>query len=152
MRVGQAMWRRTEGLAAKHALRQPLRRDSLVNSNRQPAGPEKDDPTSRQSEPITRVLAALRSFAREPQSTHAQIKKVQPSEQGFRLKSPLELTSYILANIWLKLNKQPLTEWPEEVIGETSVIRDEYLTAIHAADSGDYAPLIELHRRYAETK
>ena len=60
--------------------------------------------------------------------------------------------SRLLANIWLKLNKQPLTEWPEEVIGETSVIRDEYLTAIRAADSGDYAPLIELHRRYAETK
>jgi Fic-DOC domain mobile mystery protein B len=60
--------------------------------------------------------------------------------------------SRLLANIWLKLNKQPLTEWPEEVIGETSVIRDEYLTAIRAADSGDYIPLIEMHRRYAETK
>jgi Fic-DOC domain mobile mystery protein B len=60
--------------------------------------------------------------------------------------------SRLLANIWLKLNKQPLTEWPEEVIGETSVIRDEYLTAIRAADSGEYVPLIELHRRYAETR
>ncbi len=57
--------------------------------------------------------------------------------------------SRLLANFWLKLNKQPLTEWPEETIGETSVIRDEYLTAIRAADSGDYAPLMELHRRYA---
>ena len=60
--------------------------------------------------------------------------------------------SRLLANIWLKLNKQPLTEWPEEVIGETSVIRDEYLTAVQAADSGDYAPLIDLHRRYAAIK
>lgn len=57
--------------------------------------------------------------------------------------------SRLLANIWLKLNKQPLTEWPEETIGETSLIRDEYLAAIRAADSGDYAPLMELHRKYA---
>jgi Fic-DOC domain mobile mystery protein B len=57
--------------------------------------------------------------------------------------------SRLLANIWLKLNKQPLTEWPEETIGETSIIRGEYLAAIRAADLGDYAPLMELHRRYA---
>lgn len=57
--------------------------------------------------------------------------------------------SRLLANLWLKLNKQPLTEWPEETIGETSIIRDEYLAAIRAADSGDYDPLIGLHRRYA---
>ncbi len=49
--------------------------------------------------------------------------------------------SRLLANIWLKVNKQPLTEWPEEVIGETSVIRDEYLISIRAADSGDYPSL-----------
>ena len=60
--------------------------------------------------------------------------------------------SRLLANIWLKLNKKPLTEWPEEVIGETSVIRDKYLAAIRAADSGDYTALIELHRKYAATE
>lgn len=57
--------------------------------------------------------------------------------------------SRLLANIWLKLQKHPLTLWPEETIGETSIIRDQYLAAIRAADAGDYAPLVELHRRYA---
>ena len=33
----------------------------------------------------------------------------------------------LLANILLKLHKAPLTEWPEEAIGATSVIREEYL-------------------------
>jgi Fic family protein len=60
--------------------------------------------------------------------------------------------SRLLANIWLKLNKQPLTLWPEDAIGATSVIRDEYLAAVRAADGGNYASLIELHRQYAETK
>lgn len=55
----------------------------------------------------------------------------------------------LLANIWLKLHKQPLTEWPEDTIGTTSRIRDDYLAAIRAADEGDFAPLIELHRRFA---
>ena len=56
--------------------------------------------------------------------------------------------SRLLANIWLKLHKQPMTAWPEDSIGATSVIREEYLAAIRAADSGDYAPLITLHRRF----
>ena len=42
----------------------------------------------------------------------------------------------------------PITEWPEETIGSRSVIRDEYLAAIRAADEGDEMPLIELHQRY----
>ena len=57
--------------------------------------------------------------------------------------------SRLLANIWLKLHKLPLTEWPEDVIGATSAIRDDYLAAIRAADTGDFAPLIEMHRRFA---
>ena len=47
--------------------------------------------------------------------------------------------SRLLANIWLKLHKQPLTDWPEDSIGATSVIRNDYLAAVRAADSGDYA-------------
>jgi Fic-DOC domain mobile mystery protein B len=57
--------------------------------------------------------------------------------------------SRLLANVWLKLHKLPLTEWPEDVIGATSSVRDDYLTAIRAADMGDYAALIELHRQFA---
>ena len=54
----------------------------------------------------------------------------------------------LLANILLKLNKHPLTEWPEDAIGATSVIREEYLAAIRAADTGKFGPLSELHVRY----
>ena len=57
--------------------------------------------------------------------------------------------SRLLANIWLKLNKQPLTQWPEDAIGATSVIREDYLTAVRSADGGDYSPLLNLHRKYA---
>lgn len=57
--------------------------------------------------------------------------------------------SRLLANIWLKLHKMPLTEWPEEIIGTTSAIREKYLEAIRAADKGSFAPLINMHRRFA---
>ena len=53
----------------------------------------------------------------------------------------------MLANVWLKRHGQPVTVWPEETIGTTSMIRDEYLAAIRAADEGEDGPLIELHRR-----
>jgi len=54
----------------------------------------------------------------------------------------------LLANIWLKLHQAPLTMWPEETIGGESIVRQEYLRAIRAADAGDYILLIELHRRF----
>jgi Fic-DOC domain mobile mystery protein B len=54
----------------------------------------------------------------------------------------------MLANIWLKRHGHPITQWPEETIGSKSVIRDEYLTAIRAADEGDEGPLRELHQRF----
>jgi len=58
--------------------------------------------------------------------------------------------SRMLANVWLKLHGSPPTLWPEEAVADTSIIRDEYLTAMKAADGMDYAPLIALHRRYAD--
>lgn len=57
--------------------------------------------------------------------------------------------SRLLANIWLKLHKHPMTEWPEESIGATSIIRDDYLASIRAADGGDFTPLMDLHRTYS---
>ncbi len=57
--------------------------------------------------------------------------------------------SRMLANIWLRLNGQPWTRWPEEAVGEASVIRTEYLTAIRAADGGEYGPLVGLHQRFS---
>ena len=56
--------------------------------------------------------------------------------------------SRMLANIWLKRNGLSPTVWPEQAVGETSVIREEYLAAVRAADKFDYAPLIALHRKY----
>jgi Fic-DOC domain mobile mystery protein B len=54
----------------------------------------------------------------------------------------------LLSNIWLIRHDHPLTEWPEETIGDRSVIRDEYIAAIKSADNGVEEPLIELHSRY----
>jgi Fic-DOC domain mobile mystery protein B len=54
----------------------------------------------------------------------------------------------MLANIWLKRRGQPITAWPEQAIGSKSVIRDDYLAAIRAADEGDESGLKDLHRRF----
>ncbi len=56
----------------------------------------------------------------------------------------------MLANIWLKRHGQSITEWPEETMGSTSVIRDEYLAAIRAADAGDEQRLVFLLRRFTK--
>jgi Fic-DOC domain mobile mystery protein B len=56
----------------------------------------------------------------------------------------------MLANIWLKHNRQPLTLWPEHVIGATSEARARYLEAIKKADGGEYEDLIAMHREFAE--
>ncbi len=55
----------------------------------------------------------------------------------------------MLANIWLKSQGQSIVEWPETVIGSKSIIREEYLRAIRAADDGDEKPLALLHSRYS---
>ena len=54
----------------------------------------------------------------------------------------------MLANIWLKSRRQPITAWTEEAIGSKSVIRDEYIAAIRAADEGDEWGLKKLHQRF----
>jgi len=48
----------------------------------------------------------------------------------------------------LKLHDLPPTIWPEQAVGETSIIREEYLAAVKAADQMDFAPLIALHKKY----
>ncbi len=55
----------------------------------------------------------------------------------------------LLANIWLKRHDESIIEWPEETLSSTSVVRDEYLVAIRAADEGDETLLSQLHRRFA---
>jgi Fic family protein len=56
--------------------------------------------------------------------------------------------SRMLANIWLRLHKHPITRWPNELHGGASLIRKQYIAAIQLADHGDLDSLIELHRRY----
>lgn len=55
--------------------------------------------------------------------------------------------SRMLTNIWLLERQVGIVEWPN-AMGETNPIRGEYNEAIRAADKGDYAPLVELHRRF----
>ncbi|MBL8796142.1 MAG: mobile mystery protein B [Planctomycetia bacterium] len=59
--------------------------------------------------------------------------------------------SRMLANVWLKLNDEPPTAWPEETIGSESTVRASYLAAIRNADQGDYCDLINLHINHAHT-
>jgi fido (protein-threonine AMPylation protein) len=57
--------------------------------------------------------------------------------------------SRMLANIWLRLHKHPITKWPKDLHGgRTSTIRNKYIDAIELADKGDFEPLLELYRRY----
>ncbi len=55
----------------------------------------------------------------------------------------------MVANIWLRDMGQPLTAWPESVIGAVSTIRDRYLSALQAADRGEYTFLIQMHEELA---
>ena len=55
----------------------------------------------------------------------------------------------MLANIWLRRHGTGPIMWPEPLMGEVSPIRSEYIAAIQAADRLEYAPLVELHQRYA---
>jgi Fic-DOC domain mobile mystery protein B len=56
--------------------------------------------------------------------------------------------SRMLANVMLRQEGHPLTEWPDATIGHTSVIRTEYIAAVRAADGGDFGPLLALHMTY----
>jgi hypothetical protein len=55
----------------------------------------------------------------------------------------------MLANIWLRRNGHPITAWPDRAIGDVSEIREAYISAIKAADEGDYAALIVMHERFS---
>jgi Fic-DOC domain mobile mystery protein B len=56
--------------------------------------------------------------------------------------------SRMLGNIWLRMHGHPIVEWPENVIGTASEIRDDYLAAVRDADRHDFSALIALHDRY----
>lgn len=58
----------------------------------------------------------------------------------------------LLANIWLKRHGLPIVAWPDDLLGQTSTVRDEYLAAVKAADRGNFDPLIGLHRRFEDSR
>ncbi len=58
--------------------------------------------------------------------------------------------SRLLGNIYLKQNDHPIVTWPEQTIGNESLIRDDYLAAVKRADTGDLSDLVELHRQHLE--
>ena len=54
----------------------------------------------------------------------------------------------LASNIWLARNAKPLVLWPDQVLGSTSIVRNEYLAALRAADAGSDSDLIALHARF----
>ena len=59
--------------------------------------------------------------------------------------------SRLLGNVYLKKSGHPIVRWPEETIGNESVVRKEYLAAVKKADDGDMSSLVELHQRFLES-
>jgi Fic-DOC domain mobile mystery protein B len=57
--------------------------------------------------------------------------------------------SRMLANVWLRRHGVQAVEWPEATIGTASIARGRYLRALRAADSGDIAELLALHREFS---
>jgi Fic family protein len=58
--------------------------------------------------------------------------------------------SRLLGNIYLRQNDHPLVQWPDEVIGTESPVRNEYLDAVKKADIGHLDDLINLHRKHCQ--
>lgn len=57
----------------------------------------------------------------------------------------------LASNIWLARHGKPLVLWPNQVLGSTSVVRDEYLGALRAADAGNDSKLMALHLRFTDS-
>lgn len=58
----------------------------------------------------------------------------------------------MLANIWLHLNRQGITRWPDQLVGVESPIRTEYIEALRKADNEDFGPLIFLHQQFTRSE
>ena len=72
---------------------------------------------------------------------HYRAVRIHPFENG--------RWSRMLANIWLRRHGKAVIEWPEAKVGkQASDVRKEYISAIKAANSYDFQPLLELHKRF----
>lgn len=57
--------------------------------------------------------------------------------------------SRMLANILLAREGLPLVNWPDTIGSVSSPIRPEYISAIKAADNGNYSQIMDLCRRFS---
>jgi Fic-DOC domain mobile mystery protein B len=60
--------------------------------------------------------------------------------------------SRMLGNILLRSRGHTETLWPENLLGDESTIRGQYLAAIREADLGDYTALLALTRYHTPSK
>ena len=102
-------------------------------------------------EQLSMLVADLRSWSgfEHPLETqavwlHHKAVQIHPFENGNGRWARL------LSNVWLKLHREPIVSWPDQLFGVASEVRDEYLEAIRAADGGNYDGLTELHHRFQE--
>ena len=58
--------------------------------------------------------------------------------------------SRLISNLWLRVNKNPIVMWPDEITKENRV-RQEYILALRKADDMAYDSLIKLHQAYLES-
>jgi len=54
--------------------------------------------------------------------------------------------SRMLANIYLRQNGSMPVKWQEDLLSKENPKRDEYITALKAADNGNYSNLIKMHK------
>ncbi len=55
----------------------------------------------------------------------------------------------LISDIYLHAHGQPLPNWPSRDIARKSGVRDDYLTALRAADKDDFEPLAQLLTRFS---
>jgi len=91
------------------------------------------------------TLIDVTGLKRKGINTRAELNRAEAEIHPFR--NGNGRWARMLANIWLNRHGHGITEWPEQTIGSESVIRDEYLVAIRAADEGDERPLRDLQER-----
>jgi Fic-DOC domain mobile mystery protein B len=82
------------------------------------------------------------SFLEQSVRLHHQAVYIHPFENGNGR------WSRMLANIWLYKNGCRVVKWPENLLGERSPVRQEYLECIMAADQNDLTRLIAMHERF----
>lgn len=74
--------------------------------------------------------------------THHRLVAIHPFETGNGR------WARMIANIYLHKKNLPAMEWPKDPNFVTKIFRPKYLSALKAADRGDYEPLLRIHQEY----